>query len=61
MSGPGLIEPEPDGVCELCGKTDETRPYGPKGEEVCFDCGMKDEAAAKRGFERFVLGIRHAD
>lgn len=56
MSGPGLIEAEPDGVCQLCGKRDETRPYGPKGEEVCFECGMKDIAAAERGFRRFVLG-----
>ena len=58
MSGPGLIEPERDGQCEMCGKIDETRPYGPNGEEVCFDCGMKDEAAAARGFERFVLGAK---
>lgn len=36
--------------CELCGKTAETRPYGPNGEEVCFACAMKDEAAAERAF-----------
>lgn len=36
--------------CDLCGKVAELRPYGPKGEKVCFDCGMKDEAAAERGF-----------
>ena len=52
----GIIEAEPDGKCELCGKEAETRPYGPKGEEVCFKCGMKDEKAAKRGFRKFVLG-----
>lgn len=39
-----VIEPEPDGVCELCGKVDETRPYGPGGKRICFDCGMKDQA-----------------
>lgn len=38
------------GPCELCGAEDETRPYGPNGENVCFDCGMKDGAAAKRAF-----------
>ena len=32
----------------------ETRPYGPNGEEVCFKCGMKNEAAAKRQFDRYV-------
>lgn len=40
----------------MCGKVDELRPYGPNGEEVCFDCGMKDVAAAVRGFRRLVLG-----
>lgn len=37
-------------VCELCGKKEEVRPYGPGGKFVCFDCGMKDEAEAKRQF-----------
>lgn len=46
------IMAQPPGRCELCGAVEETRPYGPKGEEVCFDCGMKDEESAKRGFER---------
>ena len=46
MSGKGFIAAEPDARCELCGKIDELRPYGPKGERVCFDCGMKDPAAA---------------
>lgn len=58
MSGPGIIESEPAGICELCGKVDETRPYGPNMEEVCFNCGMKDEDALRRGFEYFVLGIK---
>lgn len=56
MSGPGVIEKEVRGFCELCGEHAETRPYGPKGEEVCFACGMKDEAAARRGFEKLVEG-----
>lgn len=43
---------EATGVCELCGKTEELRPYGPKGEKVCFDCAMKDEEAARRAFEK---------
>lgn len=38
-----IIAEEPDGVCELCGKVDELRPYGPHGEKICFDCGMKDK------------------
>ena len=38
-------------VCALCGAEDELRPYGPNGENVCFDCGMKDEHAASVGFK----------
>lgn len=56
MSGKGYIADEPDSTCELCGIVAETRPYGPKGERVCFDCGMKDEAVAKRQFAKRVLG-----
>lgn len=60
MSRRGVIEKEPAKRCELCGAIEETRPYGPNGEDVCFDCGMKDEAAAKRGFRRNVLGEGNA-
>lgn len=45
-----FIEAERKQTCELCGAEDETRPYGPKGEQVCFECAMKDEPAAKRAF-----------
>ena len=40
--------------CELCGKSEELRPYGPNGERVCFDCAMKDEEAAKRQFAKLL-------
>lgn len=57
MSGRGFIAEDPfHEACDLCGKVDELRPYGPQGEEVCFECAMKDEAAAKRGFRKLVLG-----
>lgn len=39
-------------ACDLCGEVDDLRPYGPKGEWVCFDCGMKDEEAARRAFNK---------
>jgi hypothetical protein len=55
MSGKGYISVEEDRRCELCGKIDECRPYGPNGEQVCFDCGMKDEKSAQRRFSRHVL------
>jgi len=57
MSGPGFIaEDKFHETCELCGRVAELRPYGPNGEEVCFQCGMKDEEAAKRGMRKLVLG-----
>lgn len=50
--GAVVIAPTPPRKCELCGNVDETRPYGPNGEEVCFECGQKDQEALKRGFEK---------
>lgn len=38
------------GKCELCGKTAELRPYGPKGESICFACGMKNEPVTRKSF-----------
>lgn len=58
MSRLGVIEVEPDDKCELCGKVEETRPYGPNGERVCLSCAMKDKVAAFRGFRRLVMGER---
>lgn len=57
MSGHGFIaRDEFHEACELCGKVAELRPYGPNGEEVCFQCGMKDEEAAKRAMNKLVFG-----
>jgi len=56
MSKLGIIEAEKPQQCDLCGKIAELRPYGPNGEVVCYECGMKDEAAMERGFRRHVLG-----
>jgi hypothetical protein len=60
MSRRGVIEPTPPAKCEMCGAFKELRPYGPNGENVCFDCAMKDEAAAKRGFNRLIMGEGNA-
>ena len=43
VGGIPVIEAEPDFICFLCGKIGETRPYGPNGEELCFDCAMRPE------------------
>lgn len=60
MSGKGFIAAESERRCELCGKLAETRPYGPKGERVCFECGMKDEAAVERGMNKYIFGQGNA-
>lgn len=43
--------------CYKCGKPagkgpDELRPYGPKGEMVCFTCGMEDEETTTKQFDK---------
>ena len=49
-----IIDGTKHAKCQLCGAEKELRPYGPKGESVCFDCGMKDEEAAKRQFAKLL-------
>ena len=56
MSRRGIIAAEEDQECELCGAFEECRPYGPKGEQVCFDCGMKDEATTKQRMMKHIFG-----
>jgi hypothetical protein len=56
MSGRGIIAPEPDQVCEICGNIDECRPYGPEGEQICFDCGMKDPEMTKQKMAEYIFG-----
>lgn len=56
MSGPGFIAEEPLQRCEQCGVIDECRPYGPNGERICFDCGMKDEETTRKQMEKYIFG-----
>ena len=49
-NGPFVITDEKPQQCDFCGKIAELRPYGPKGEAICFDCGMKDEATTRTMF-----------
>jgi hypothetical protein len=51
-----VIVPEEPAKCELCGKTAELRPYGPKGERICFECGEKNPGITKRQLERVLFG-----
>lgn len=52
INGILIIAPEPGGVCEYCGKTDELRPYGKNGERICYDCGMKNIEETNRQFNK---------
>lgn len=52
-----VIAPEDDDICELCGAVEETRPYGPNGERICFSCGMKDEEETKKQFDKLLNGV----
>lgn len=56
IGGIPVIEAEPDFVCFICGKVAETRPYGPNGEEICFDCGMKDVETTTRMMNQKLFG-----
>ena len=56
MSSRGIIAQQADEVCEMCGKVDECRPYGPNDEQICFDCGMKDEATTRKKMESYIFG-----
>lgn len=51
-----IIEDEPDDFCELCGEYGEVRPYGPKGEKICYECGMKNPEITVKMFKKHVLG-----
>ena len=48
-----LIYRENEQQCDLCGKIAELRPYGPKGECICYECGMKDEKTTDK-----MMGIK---
>lgn len=61
MSGPGYIAVESDQYCESCGKIEECRPYGPNGEQICFECGMKDEELTKKQMAKYIFGVDTSD
>lgn len=60
MSSFGVIAVEPPMKCEMCGVVEETRPYGPNGERICWACGMKDEATTRRKMDEYLFGKSEA-
>lgn len=51
-----IIEEEPAQQCDMCGVIDELRPYGPNGEKICYDCGMKDPATTSKMLRKVMFG-----
>lgn len=43
----GIIQQQREDICDFCGDFQETRPYGPGGKDICFDCAQKPEMKAK--------------
>jgi hypothetical protein len=56
VNGVAVVCAEEDDICELCGKVAELRPYGPKGERICYECGEKDPATTKRMLYKVLFG-----
>jgi hypothetical protein len=58
MSGLGVIAVEEPQVCEMCGKIDECRPYGPNDEQICFDCAMTkcDPEQVEKKMAKYIFG-----
>lgn len=58
MSGRGVIANELPQVCEMCGSIKECRPYGPNGEEICFDCATTkcDQEQVKQRMIAHIIG-----
>ena len=51
-----IIAPELPQQCDLCGIVAELRPYGPSGEKICYECGMKDEVTTDHMMGKVLFG-----
>jgi hypothetical protein len=58
MSGRGVIAEELAQMCEMCHQVDECRPYGPAGEQICFDCATTkcDKEQVERRMMNHIFG-----
>ncbi len=58
MSGLGFIAEEVAQACEMCGKIDECRPYGPNGEQICFECATTkcDKEQVEKRMAQHIFG-----
>lgn len=46
--------------CDLCGAIAELRPYGPRGEWICFDCAARNPEATDRALLALLARERKA-
>ena len=51
-----IVEAEAERVCSECDAVAHCRPYGEDGADICFTCGMKDEAKTLRQFNKMIDG-----
>lgn len=51
-----VIYPEAPRKCEMCGKVEECRPYGPNGEQICFSCAQKDLPGTEKRMRKILFG-----
>lgn len=49
-------EPNAPECCEFCGKKDDCRPFGPKGEWICCECAEKDVETTERRMSEAMKG-----
>jgi len=58
MSSLGVIQEQPPECCEMCGKIDECRPYGPNNENICFECATTkcDPAQVEKRMAQHIFG-----
>lgn len=51
-----IIAEEKKSACELCGEKAETRPYGPGGKRICWNCGLKDKEGIAKRMSKYLFG-----
>ena len=56
MTRRGIIYQKEPQECELCGKLAECRPYGPHGEQICYECGRKDVKGTEKRMSDYIFG-----
>ena len=56
MSGKGFISKEKEQKCQTCKMIRECRPYGLNGEQICYNCGLKDIETTEKMMGKHLFG-----